>query len=844
MDARARRDHFVHGLSDDLVVGVVLVGRDGRIRQANAAACELLGRSRPDLVGLTWPQITHPEDRSASESAVARLCSGRAHTVTFDKRYVRPDGEVVWMRVTSSLALVDGDQVFVTQLQDATAEHEALRCVAASERRFRAFAEATSDGVAWVRLGPDAAVLYVNDAFAVLAGRPLGSLSSTPDILTALTHPDDLHLIGDLAEAVDADGVVLRWLRDDGSTVWVELRQAWVGDDTGLGQEALLVARDVSHRLAGAEAQARVEREQRAVTELLRFCDGGATVREAGQVAVDLVAQTCGADGVALWTECGSSDLFELVAAAGFHAGDIGCFEPAAVTHPARVRSVDGPTDWTPRIDVDDLAARRGFTWGRGVPVRAGHRIVGVVALYFLEPPASSAEWGIFLDGMAGVLGSAFEYRRGEVAAQRNARYDTLTGLPNRRYFLDALESSVAARRPDEVVAVAVCDIDDLRLINEAHGLAAGDEVIVEIADRLRRLVGIGLLARLEGDSFVVSRVGASEEVLGDRLRRDIATAFDAPVALASGDFPISASVGMGLCSTDDDPDPLLSALDALAEAKSIGRGRNLVSGGRSPAVAARRLSLVHALRPAIAEGRIEAHFQPVVELASQRLVGFEALARWKLADGTQVAPDEFIPLAEESGLIGDLGLSMLDQAASFLESLRPADGVCIGVNVSPTQLEDPGLADRISEVLVRHRIPRSGICLEITEGSLVVGDRAMKSSLQSLKRLGVSLAIDDFGTGYSNFAYITDFPFDVIKLDRSLIDAVERNERQTTVVRGVIQLAAALHLHVLAEGVETDTQRARLVELGCDLAQGYLWSPAEPAALASARYASAMVGA
>jgi EAL domain-containing protein (putative c-di-GMP-specific phosphodiesterase class I) len=237
----------------------------------------------------------------------------------------------------------------------------------------------------------------------------------------------------------------------------------------------------------------------------------------------------------------------------------------------------------------------------------------------------------------------------------------------------------------------------------------------------------------------------------------------------------------------------------------------------------------VNALRPAIERREIAASFQPVVDLATNRVIGFETVARWTRADGTVLPAEDLVSNAEEFGLAGELAFSMLDQAAALLEQIGLTATVSIGVGVSPTQLEDPDLPARFQAVLSRHRIPRIGMCLAIAETALMAGDASMKARLLALKRLGVRLAMDGFGAGCPSLAFITDFPFDVIKLDRRVVAGIEGDPSSATLVRGVVALARPLGLTVLAEGVETEAQRAALAGLGCHAGLGSLWSAGVP---------------
>ncbi len=310
-----------------------------------------------------------------------------------------------------------------------------------------------------------------------------------------------------------------------------------------------------------------------------------------------------------------------------------------------------------------------------------------------------------------------------------------------------------------------------------------------------------------------------------------VMNAMEEPLEIDGEYVIVSLSTGVSLGSRGDSAVAVLAAASAvLHEAKRRGPRQWRCASGLETDAARRRLDIVHGLQNAVAAGEIVAHFQPIVALASGSVVGFEALARWKRSDGSQVSPAQFIAVAESTGLISALGRSVLGQACDLLASLYAAQAKSsyfVTVNVSPHQLREDCLPGCIEDVLDRWEFPRKSLYLELTESALVPDDAAMIAQLQNLKRLGLRLAIDDFGTGYSSLAYLTQFPIDLLKLDRAFITSLQKDSRRLAVAKAVISLARELDIAVLAEGVETAAERDILQDLACELGQGFLWSHA-----------------
>jgi diguanylate cyclase (GGDEF)-like protein/PAS domain S-box-containing protein len=420
----------------------------------------------------------------------------------------------------------------------------------------------------------------------------------------------------------------------------------------------------------------------------------------------------------------------------------------------------------------------------------------------------------------------------------RNAFHDALTGLPNRRLLLDHVDHALRrAEHSDELHAVLFADVDRFTVINDSLGHHAGDALLVAAAQRIQSSLRPGdMVARMGGDEFAVLLEGVNDATDALDAARRILDGFREPFSLPDGhDVVTSLSIGVALSAPGESRDDVLhNANVAMHRAKATPGGGHVelfdveAMGTRS----AERLDLEAALRHALVRGELEVFYQPFVDLNDGSVVGAEALVRWHHPTRGLLAPAEFIALAEETGLILPLGHLVLEQACRQARQWREELGVelTIGVNLSARQFQQAGLGEEIREVLELSGVHPWQLCLEITE-SLAMDDVARTSEvLAGLKALGVKVAIDDFGTGHSALGYLTSFPVDVVKIDRSFIDGVDCDPVKSAIVSAVVNLSAAIGSTTIVEGIETLAQLTHVRALGCTTAQGYYFARPGPA--------------
>ena len=420
--------------------------------------------------------------------------------------------------------------------------------------------------------------------------------------------------------------------------------------------------------------------------------------------------------------------------------------------------------------------------------------------------------------------------RQARLDASYQACHDALTDLPNRLLVLERL-CRWTQQPPDDGAcgtAVLFIDIDRFKWVNDAHGHAAGDELLVHVSRILQRSVRRDdLVGRLSGDEFIVITRTRKPEAASELAQR-IITAIRRPIRVAGTELSHSASVGICLAQPGDTASLLIENADmAMYRAKALGRGRYALFQPSMREEARNRLALEEALRHAVGNGEIVCHLQPIVRLADRQLVGFEALARWKHPQQGLLTPSAFIAAAEDSGLIEGIDLWMMEAACRALgrwQQLPGLEHLRLSVNVSARTLSAADLVQRIEPILAASGIAPSRLFLEITETSLVEDIQSTTSTIQGLRHLGLKLAIDDFGTGFSSLAYLKQLPVHKLKIDRSFVNGMAASARDQSIVRTVVQLAQNLGLEVVAEGVESSADVRRLRDLGCARGQGYFF--------------------
>jgi diguanylate cyclase (GGDEF)-like protein len=507
-----------------------------------------------------------------------------------------------------------------------------------------------------------------------------------------------------------------------------------------------------------------------------------------------------------------------------------------ATSQPAWITNVAKESNF-PRKAV---AIEAGLTSAFAFPVIVRSDVRAVLEFFSSEQLGVKEDWLRVVAQIGAQLGRALEREEGEARLTRQGLYDELTGLPNRTLLMERIEHALLrAGRSGAKIDLLLLDIDDFKIINDSLGHTAGDEMLAGVAARLGECVrdsdtlarsSASTVARLGGDEFAILLEDCRDpRIVAERVAQTLRR----PLVVMETEMFVSMSIGGASNETIRDAAELLRSADmALHMAKRGGKDRYEPFLATMQLSADRRLQLANELRRAVEGDQLRLHFQPELNLTDGRVIGVEALVRWEHPTHGMVPPGEFIPLAEESGLIVDVGRWVLREACRVVAAWGhdPVLGqLSVAVNVSGRQLREPGFAQLVAATLAETGLDPGRLLLEVTESVLMENDKVAVSLLEELRSSGIRLAVDDFGTGYSSLGALLRLPIDQLKIDRSFVQGLPADEDAGTIARAVVSLGHNLNLTVLAEGIETGAQLVALREFGCDLGQGFLFSRAVP---------------
>ena len=782
--------------------GILMVGPDRRVRVHNRRVCEMLGV--PERLLRAGTPFEHLLSYQDSEGEFEALTEDDRHKLAitssgfYERR--RSNGTVIEVRTQS---LVDGG--FVRTFDDVTERHGRQAALEESERRYRLLAENTSDVIIWCDL--DATRRYVSPAAEALFGFAPGEMVGTKS--TSFVHPDEAApfaaVLDDLRHArVERARTRQRYRHKNGSYVWCEVSFDLVRDpDTHAATGWVAALRDISARKV-AEDALRIS-EERLALALENGSDG---------------FWDCDLNSGAIHFSGRWSALL------GFDEGEMASTVEAwcASIHPE-------DCERTLATFVDHL---KGRTSGFESEYRLKSKSGAWVWAHGRGKVVARNEQGRATRAV-GTHSDITKRKEAEGLVAHMALHDALTGLPNRVLFKDRLQQAKSAALLDgRPFAVLACDLDRFKAVNDSFGHSTGDTLLQSLAERLKAAVREGdTVARLGGDEFAVVmsdlRDRSEAKLLGERL---IAIA-EQPIVVDGRTLTIGMSVGIVIGPDHGrDVEELFKNADiALYRAKLAGRSAARFFERGMDTVVAKRNGLEQDLRDAVKNGGLTLHYQPIIESQDGSLLCFEALLRWHHPLRGDVPPAEFIPVAEETGLIVPLGDWVVREACRQASSW-PA--TCVAVNVSAVQFQQPdSLRRSILSALAASRLPPERLELEITEGVLIQDIEASIACLHRLRDCGIRIALDDFGTGYSSLSYLRRFPFDKIKIDKTFVHGIDDADT-AAIVRAVVGLAQRAGAAVTAEGVETLEQLRLVREAGCTEVQGFLLSRALPPAFAA----------
>ena len=695
--------------------------------------------------------------------------------------------------------------------------------------------------------GVDGPWEYVSPQIEAILGFTPEEWCADPHLWASRLHPDDAQgvikseagvLVGD-----SPDGAVEYRLRHrDGHVVWVRDDALLVAAEDGTQRWHGVISDITDRKHAESELERRAA-QQGAVARLGEHALEGATTLELCEEAVSAAARLVGVEIAAVIDFVPDRDAFAFRAAFGLSEEATRIPVPAGTSSQAGYTILKGTTvtvpDWDheQRFACSPILVDHGVRSGLTVMIEGRQAPFGVLGVHSTQ--ARDYERGDldFVQALANVLGDAFERQLTEDDIRHRALHDPLTGLPNRVLFMDRLDHAIERlRRQKSPTAVLLLDLDRFKLVNDSLGHQIGDELLAAAAPRIRQAVrSSDSVARFGGDEFGI----LLEEIAGEQdaieMAQRIASVFTRPFVLDGNEHFVTTSIGIALAGGGELAEDLVRDADAaMHRAKERGRARYELfdEGIRGRAIS--RLRVENDLRRALERDELTLDYQPVVLLRDRSIVSVEALIRWEHPTRGRVPPLDFIPVAEESGLIEPIGRWVLEHAcrqAAYWYRTRPdSPPVSMAVNLSAVQLENRALADTVSAALRGSGLDPACLSLELTETATVDDSENLAEVLRALKAVGVRLVLDDFGTGYSSLAYLTKLPLDALKVDRSFIRGLGTDPRDTAVTEAIVAMSHALSLEVVGEGAETPLQVAELTRVGCDLVQGYHFSPPVPA--------------
>ncbi len=810
---------------------VVIIDSDLHVSHCNAAAELIWGLDRAEMLGCHVSRLglgdlqRHPTATSASGQVEGgdTIQGGSSEIVIH-----RKDGSRILAALSLSQAEVGGQIHTIAFIRDITTE------VDRRERLALLTTVADETNRAAVVTDQDLRIVYTNAAFTTMFGysseEAKGRQANELLVGRHTNRKTLVRLRRLIGEESGGEEEILTYDKN-GDEIWISANARAFRNRRGRVKFLFALLTDITETKQLRSLQQLIMgalADEIPITDIAdRLC------RRVEEIAPDVVSSLLHIDAAGLVHPLGAPNLPEDFSSSldGVAIGpDIGsCGSAAFYGKPVLAIDIDTDPRWQP-FKTRPLQAGLRACWSTPIKAKDG-RVIGTFAFYFRESRPPSRWHQCIVDACVHLGALAIERQESQAQIARLAYYDMLTGLPNRARLRHLISEAIEACTAGKHVALAFLDVDNFKDVNDTLGHSAGDELLIHFAQRLRvQIQPDDMLGRLGGDEFVIvlPNCDASE---ASAVASRITEALAVPLQIGTKQVPMSASIGISIYPDNaTDIDTLIQQADAaMYKAKGAGRSTYRFFSADMNRLAEQRLAYSAALRAAIANDGLKLHYQPQIRTIDGAIHGVEALARWHDPEFGEVSPAKFIPLAEEGGLIEQIGLWSIREACRQMAAWRQAglDIPCVSVNLSPINFQNEKLAAAVSEILADYALPPEALMLEITEG-VILNERSVAiETMNAIRKLGVGLSLDDFGTGYSSLSRLAHLPIRELKIDRSFMRNVESDPSARAIVTSVVRVGQSLQLTVVAEGVETDGQSKLLTDLGCDVIQGFLCAPA-----------------